>query len=57
MVRIDSVVGNSEKGAFAPVTDQLLLDASRGVEHVRYFGNANVANRLDVEWLDAGLPR
>jgi hypothetical protein len=55
MVRIDSVVGNAEKVAFAPVTDQLLLDASRGIEHARYFGNANVTDRL-VEWLGAGLP-
>ena len=55
MVRIDSVVGNTDQGAFGPVTDQLLLDASKGIEHARYFGNATVADRL-VEWLGAGLP-
>jgi hypothetical protein len=55
MVRIDSVVGNTDKGAFGPVTDQLLLDASKGIEHARYFGNPTVADRL-VEWLGAGLP-
>ena len=55
MVRTDSVVGNTDQGAFAPVTDQLLLDASKGIEHARYFGNTAVADRL-VEWLGAGLP-
>ena len=55
MVRIDSVCGSSEKGAFATVKEQLLLDDTRGVEHARYFGHPEVADRL-VDWLGAGLP-
>lgn len=54
MVRIDSACGNTDKGAFQPVPDQLLLDEAAGIEHARYFGNPNVADRL-VEWLGAGL--
>jgi hypothetical protein len=54
MVRVDSVCGSDDAGAFAPVTDQLLLDDRQGIEHARYFGNQAVADRL-VEWLGAGL--
>jgi len=55
MVRIDSVCGTTNPGEFAEVKDQLLLDASMGVEHAYYFGTRKVADRL-VEWLGAGLP-
>jgi hypothetical protein len=55
MVRIDSVCGNTDAGAFATVDEQLLLDETRGVEHARYFGNPDVGDRL-IQWLGAGLP-
>jgi hypothetical protein len=57
MVRIDSVCGSDDAtaGAFAPITEQLILDAREGVEHAGYFGHPAVADRL-VTWLRAGLP-
>ncbi len=54
MVRIDSVCGNTEEGAFATVEEQLLLDETKGIEHARYFGNPDVSDRL-IAWLGAGL--
>ena len=55
MVRIDSVCGSTEKGAFATVDEQLLLDETKGVEHAGYFGTPEVSDRL-ISWLEAGLP-
>jgi pimeloyl-ACP methyl ester carboxylesterase len=55
MVRVDSICGNERKGQFPPVEEKLLLGASDGIEHSRYFGNAAVAERLET-WLEAGLP-
>jgi hypothetical protein len=54
MVRIDSVCGNATPGAFAPVTETLLLPDTMGIEHSRYFGVPMVANGL-VTWLGDGV--
>jgi len=55
MVRVDSVCGSEGAGQFPPVEDKLLLGSKAGVEHSRYFGNPEVADRLET-WLGAGLP-
>ena len=54
MVRIDSVRGSDVEGQFRRVEETLILDGSKGIEHSRYFGNQDVADRL-VSWLEAGL--
>ena len=55
MVRVDSVCGTDADGEFSKVVDVEVLDARQGVEHSRYFGNAQVVDRV-VSWLAAGLP-
>jgi hypothetical protein len=55
MVRIDSVCGTGAPGEFATVSEQFLLDESKGVEHSGYFARKEVADKL-VTWLKAGLP-
>ncbi len=54
MVRIDSVVGTGADGEFGTVTEQFLLDETKGVEHSGYFAKKEVADKL-VTWLQAGL--
>jgi len=54
MVRIDSVVGTGADGEFGTVTEQFLLDETKGVEHSGYFARKEVADKL-VTWFQAGL--
>ena len=54
MVRVDSVCGTDGDDEFRKVADVELIDATKGIEHSRYFGEPQVVNRV-VSWLEAGL--